>query len=476
MIETQFDGDEWVGRLGASLEAITASVEFSLRLEGGHSPYLTYDNVRALHKDASHRPAIRDAMVSSSVRLNSDLTEQRAILRDHPVLRRALKGTGEAEGLMFLNPGRAFRVSSKGLVLDLLRLSATSTGAEAARLLYRYVTDGESRKLEGREFVVIYGLKIAGRIDLGNGSFLAPLDAQLISQEGFTREEADKLKTFGVAGRDFRDDSGGSSVFVRDLDWGPGVAPASDGYEVDHAEIAYRFPCDVETVTNLLSVAAHCPLATSTRHVRVAKWMHDIDANFVFGGWQGGGFRFDGWWEECELPSEAEADFKRSIAGWAGFQFKSDVERDALTLAAWRLSGSFTRIGRWQLQDRILDYAIALEILYRLDSSELTYKLGTRAACLLGKTPEERRATFDKITEFYDVRSAIVHGPTKKKHRSLRLEHLERVCTDGRDLACDTLSELLQNGCFPDWKSLVLEGPTAPVAHRGSGADYPGDG
>ena len=165
---------------------------------------------------------------------------------------------------MFLNPGRAFRGSSRGLVLALIRLSATSTGAEAARLLDRYLTDGESRQLEAREFVVIYGLKLAGRIDLGNGSFLAPLDDRLISQEGFAEEEAGQLKTFGVAGRDFRDGSGGSTIFVRDLDWGSGVAPASDGHEIDDAEIAYRFPCDVETVTNLLSVASHCPLATST--------------------------------------------------------------------------------------------------------------------------------------------------------------------------------------------------------------------
>ena len=193
--------------------------------------------------------------------------------------------------------------------------------------------------------------------------------------------------------------------------------------------------------------------------------MRDINANFAHGGWQGGGSRFDGWWEERELSGEAEAVFKQSIAGWLGFRFASEVERNALTLVAWRLSGSFARVGRWHLQDRILDYAIALEILYRLDSSELTYKLGTRAAYLLGKTPEDRKSTFEQINEFYDIRSAIVHGPTKKKHRKLRHEDFERACADGRDLACDTLSELLQRGCFPDWKGLVLEGPVAAIAH-----------
>ena len=113
-----------------------------------------------------------------------------------------------------------------------------------------------------------------------------------------------------------------------------------------------------------------------------------------------------------------------------------------------------------QLQDRILDYATVLEILYRLDRSDLTYKLATRAGYLLGRTPEKRIAMFEKITEFYDIRSAIVHGPSSRKQRKLGHEHFERACAKGSGLACNTLSELLLQGRFPDWKRLVFDGPT----------------
>ena len=460
--ETQFDANEWIRRLGASLEAIAAGAEYSIELEGGRSSNLTREEFRAAHQSASDRTAIG---VSISGLLSSDLTEQHAVLRHHPVLRQALRGTGDNEGLMFLIPDRTFWQSTRHLAFHLLRVSATSTGQDAARLLHRYLTDGESRQLEAREFVVIYGLKLEECIDLGNGSFLAPLDDRFISQQGFTDEEADKLKTFGVGRRDFRTDSGGGLVFVRDLKWGPGVAPASDGHELDLVEVAYRFPCDIETVVNLLSVASRCPLATSARHTRFAKWMGNTHANFASGLWGSSTFRLDGWWDERELSGEAESRFRRSVAGWAEFQFHSDFERTALTLATWRLSGSFTRIGRWEVQDRILDYAIALEILYRLDSSELTYKLGTRAACLLGETPEKRRETFERITEFYNIRSAIVHGPTTKKHKKLCNEDFQQACAIGRDLACDTLSELLQRGRFPDWKDVVLGGSVPHIAH-----------
>ena len=195
----------------------------------------------------------------------------------------------------------------------------------------------------------------------------------------------------------------------------------------------------------------------------MAKWIRDIEPNFSFGWWGGGGYRSEGWWEESELSRDAEASFRKAIAGWIAFQFGSEYERDALNLALRRLSGSFARIGRMQLQDRILDYATALEIMYRLDRSELTYKLATRAGYLLGRTPEERIAIFEKVAEFYDTRSAIVHGPSNKKQRKLRYADFERACADGCDLACSTLSELLLQGRFPDWKRLLFDRPTAPT-------------
>ena len=103
-------------------------------------------------------------------------------------------------------------------------------------------------------------------------------------------------------------------------------------------------------------------------------------------------------------------------------------------------------------EDRILDYAIALEILYRLDSSELTYKLGTRTAYLLAKTPQRRYELFDKVRRFYRVRSAVAHGNMPEP------DILRQAQENGRKLACDTLSALLRRGEFPDWNQLVMMG------------------
>ncbi len=473
MAHTAFDAEDWIDRLGASLDSLAADVKFSFSSDDGQGPYLTVDQVRALQEGARSSSTIADTKIPNGVQWSGTLALDKplAILRDHPELLRTLKSAGEDEGLLFLFPHQTDVVSSKDLVLRLLKRTALSTGHETARLLNRYLTEGAARQLEAREFVVIYGLKLAGRIGLGNGAFLAPLDDRFISEEGFTDEEADKLKSYGAGSEEFRNQSGGSSVFVRDLKWGPGVAPGSDGQNAEMAEISHSFPYGVETVVILLSIASRCPLATSARHIRAPAWMHEIHTISRFGGWSSATLRLDGWWEEQALSSEAEDRFERLMAAWPRFQFASDREHDAFMLAVWRLWRSFSRIGGWELQDRILDYAIALEILYRPDKNEVTYTLSTRAAWLLGKTPQQRRTIFDKVTRFYAIRSGIVHGSTSRKRKKIPLESIEQACANGRELACDSLLELLERGRFPDWKALVLDAPAAPTPHSSAGGN-----
>ena len=475
MTETTFATEEWAARLGVSLETIAPAATYSVSLEAGYVSHLTYDEFRALQMKADREPAVRDAVASGYASLSCDAEEQRAILREHPEVKELLKDPRGNEGMLLVKPGSTSRSTTRtdtnGFVLHLVAQAVKTSGADAATGLHRFLADGRDRKLEAREYVVIYGLRLADRIPLGDGAYLAPLDDRFIAQEQFSEEDGQKLRTFGVAGRAFREGSGGSTVFVRDLEWGPGLVPLSTDLDSDFVTVAPRFACDAETFIDLLSIASHRPLVISARLVRLPKWMHEIDPNLSFGMWEGEGFVHDGWWKEAELSGEAAARFKELVVGWVGSEFDPDRERGALRLAVRRLSGSFGRTGRMQWQDRILDYAIALEILYRLDSSELTYKLATRAACFLERQAEKRLAIFEKITDFYGIRSAIMHGSPRRNHRSLGHEDFERACTDGQDLACDTLSEVLRRGRFPDWKQVIFDvkDETAPPPQLDAG-------
>ena len=461
MSAAEFDGEQWVARLAASLEALAPTATFSTSLIAGHVTHLTYDQFRAHQAQAGRDPSIHDPIASGYALLSNDPADQRAILRSHPVLKEILNGESADERMILVKPGTN-AVNSNGtgigsLISSLVAQTVNTSAFKAAHSLNRFLVDGKHRRLEAREFVVIYGLKLANPIELGDGAFLAPLNDHFISQQGFSDEDAQKLRTIGIRGRDFRGGNAGSSVLVRDLTWGPGIVLQSSSPDFDALEVHYTFACDLESLINLLSVASRRPLVTSTRHVRVADWMHIVEPNLAFSWWGGGGFIYDGWWEEADLSGEAEALFKDSIAGYVDFEFGSDSERDALSLTLLRLSRSFGRTGRMQLQDSILDCAIALEILYRLDSSELTYKLSTRAAFLLEKCGKGRLRIFSKMTDFYGIRSVIVHGRRTRNHKDLSVDDFARACAHGRDLACDTLWQILQRRRFPNWKNLVLE-------------------
>ncbi len=65
---------------------------------------------------------------------------------------------------------------------------------------------------------------------------------------------------------------------------------------------------------------------------------------------------------------------------------------------------------RVAIEDRIVDYAIAIEALLLDGHSELSWRLQLRGAALLGADGKERLAVRDRLKLLYDVRSKIVHG------------------------------------------------------------------
>lgn len=63
--------------------------------------------------------------------------------------------------------------------------------------------------------------------------------------------------------------------------------------------------------------------------------------------------------------------------------------------------------------DCLVDFIVALESLYLCESDELGYRLATRIATLLGKSPKSRAAIQDEIRNFYRDRSFLIHGTAK---------------------------------------------------------------
>ena len=67
---------------------------------------------------------------------------------------------------------------------------------------------------------------------------------------------------------------------------------------------------------------------------------------------------------------------------------------------------------RNKLEDKLIDYMIAFEALFfkHGEIGEFRHKLAVRVARFLKQNYDERKEIMKRMMEFYDKRSAIVHG------------------------------------------------------------------
>lgn len=123
------------------------------------------------------------------------------------------------------------------------------------------------------------------------------------------------------------------------------------------------------------------------------------------------------------------------------------------------LARAIDRLGRARLAtspvDRALELGIAAEIALMHDHSpantEITHKIGGRAAWLVGRDPGERETVFGEIKKLYQARSQAVHSGTLSSKSVIDLDAADRLVTR-------VLSAILERGRFPNWNSLTMGG------------------
>lgn len=103
----------------------------------------------------------------------------------------------------------------------------------------------------------------------------------------------------------------------------------------------------------------------------------------------------------------------RKIRGLALFlrdtNSQKGLARDKLNIALSRFDGTFGREKYWG--DTFLDLGIALESLFApRDSRELSYRVSSRAAWLLGTDDDSSASIYRQVRTIYSLRSAIAHG------------------------------------------------------------------
>ncbi len=424
---------------------------------------------RALAARAKTDPSASQAFEDAHLSLDFDPAQARAILREHPRLTRGVIGSGRDEGVMFVLPTAGFRVGLKPLVGHLARLPIKEGGMHASALLNKYLEAGARAKLPGHEITLLHGLDLDRQFVVGPGAYLAPYrDAQMTFNLPGNPEEWLTRNTQRLSGSTAAESTG---VLVRDLTWGPGVETATDGPGdsswVACLKVCYRFPGDYEVdldrfwvdryvLVALFSIALRTPVVSNSAFVHAAEWIEKIDPNFAAGRFHGSAYLSDVWPRPRQFSQTGAEAFGRLASDWYSYR-----ERDRISLAIRRVAASFARGGGlFGTEDRIVDVAIELEVMYGSFDHSVTRELEERAGALLGAGRDDGGRVSDTVKRFYKTRSDLVHG---RKRIEGNPTAYERALEDGRDVACRTLADLFANGPISGWCKLVVPKRTPPA-------------
>ena len=449
-----FSETTWVERLAIALEQVAANARPSYSPLPPDLPSYglidVYESIlhrgyRDLAARAKFDPTAEVHFNESHLWVDAHPADAITILKEHPLIEAGLKGSGTDEAVRLRTLNKEGRAELKWLVSCLAKLSFKEGGEEAARRLHRYLVAGANGTLPAFEIAVIHGLVMKTRFQLDVEAYLAPYED--VRAEFDLPEEPESLSKTNYPD---------AAVLVRTFEYGPGVVLPNDRAEPPDVQVTYRFPAeyqvdlegwwdDSKLLVDLLSIARRVPLLSRTRYVRVAKWVGEIDPNLAFGTQDSGGFISDVWPRGQDLSEGVVEAFLELARGWQRHPDKPD----AMLLAIGRLAGSFSRPGgRFGTEDRILDVAIALEVLY---GGETGHRLAQRAAALLAATAAEQKQTYDQARAFYDLRSSIVHWEKPRPSPDV----LDKELDAGRNLACLTLTSLLNHDTPLQWAGVM---------------------
>jgi Apea-like HEPN len=140
----------------------------------------------------------------------------------------------------------------------------------------------------------------------------------------------------------------------------------------------------------------------------------------------------------------------------SAFLALGDPLRATLRLALRRFNQALRRPPHG---DRALDLAISLESLLVDGAGENTYKIGLRAALVLGGSMERRREVRAVVGALYALRSALIHDgilPSEVKVVAGGKRPAHDIVEDATEICALVLRSILYAGSIPSWYEYEL--------------------
>ena len=412
-------------------------------------PPLTNAQYRALGVQArvdANASAVFDQYLTE---MHSDPAELIDLLSRHPAISPNVGGAGKEVATFVEMPSKCFRIELRDMARHLTRSAVKRGCLDAVAHLVQFLTLSTKGRVPGYCIVVFRGLTMSGEVEIAPG--LEIVSYERAAERGLVTNEPPGPTN------DMPDFTGmGALVLARAMTWGPCLVPpktSKDSCTNPTPDYRWLPGGGSGIVFDLLSII-------TSHRVQVLSLLECapefVDVNPNFGPGSSIGFMPDHHWSKKELTLEYVRHLEGRLHEWS--RFNAD-KCDTLELAVNRLASSIQRDrGRFWVQDRILDVAIALEVMYKLKDPEVSYKLATRAGHFLAKETDDRIAIFEQVKSLYHARSSIVHGnkDQKKSKRKNKAMDPKEAGDSGFSIAWKTLQALLDRGDFPDWERLIM--------------------
>ena len=402
--------------------------------------------VRAIHDDRDSR--VRDriagywAFLMGAPRGSSKyqrtvyerLNTLRDVLLEHPVLNAAVYR--DERGLLALGLNLATSRSAgyqlNSMLMGLVDHAVENTPEATASALAQFVQRGEDEDLSSNYMLLFRGLHVERRHDFPNGLSIIPF-------KEVQRYMPDDRIRFMLETGDSETNREPIAAVILETKWGPLIVQAGFDMEgMGWPETPWTFRDDALLVLSALAVSHGMPVVGARTHTTAVEHQieHLMGREILIS-------RFDrdvnGVSTMRIEPVATPAISKEKLAECEQLLLgcRDDVR---LRLALSRLASSLARTGMHEAFDRVLDAAIALEVMYRLDVSRgKGSQLACRARNLIGGDQDDRKWIGRAAKSIYAARNDIIHDGTL-------VADVNRIHEDAFELGRRTLLHVARSG------------------------------
>ncbi|MCY4573557.1 MAG: HEPN domain-containing protein [Gemmatimonadetes bacterium] len=361
------------------------------------------------------------------------------VLLEHPVLKNAVYRDDQGSWAVGLNRGgsRMAGYPVTRVLMGLLDHAVEHTPDATAEAFVQMIQKGEDNDLSHYRILLLHGLHVERRYDFPDNLSVIPIE-----------EVRHYLRDSDIRSMLGTDDTqiGGQPIaaVVSEVKWGPVFVPV--GFNMDDLEwpeMSPTFRDDGHLLGDALSVIERQPVARSSTHTAVVERqigaLTGPDQDFVF------------WLVRDALGSNTmriqavtNPVFSEERLPECERLFVACRNDERLRLALSRLAASLRRTGGHAAFDKVVDIAIALEVMYQLNVSRgKGDQLSRRARRLIGGNREDLNWIRKTAESIYAARTAVVHDGTLP-------ENADHVSRDAFELARRTVLHIASSG-RPEW-------------------------